>query len=282
MLSPFKIETFEDILRALRERPEWLEELRRLILTEELMALPQKFENFVQKEFKPLKEKVDKIEGDTEVLKQDVSILKQDVEVLKQDVAVLKEDVTVLKEDVAVLKEDVALLKEDVAVLKKDVALLKQDVAVLKEDVTVLKEDGVVLKQDMADLKGDNFERKVRERAPSYFGRLVRRCKLISFEDLAEILESAVEKELIDEKEKDEALNVDVVASGFLKTEKEKKVVVVGEISIKVDRIDVERAYERSKIISRALGLSAIAVVIGKESTEGALEKAKELGVLFI
>jgi chromosome segregation ATPase len=275
MLSPFKIETFEDILRALRERPEWLEELRRLILTEELMALPQKFENFVQKEFKPLKEKVDKIEGDTEVLKQDVSILKQDVEVLKQDVAVLKEDV-------AVLKKDVALLKEDVAVLKEDVALLKQDVAVLKEDVTVLKEDGVVLKQDMADLKGDNFERKVRERTPSYFGRLVRRCKLISFEDLAEILESAVEKELIDEKEKDEALNVDVVASGFLKTEKEKKVVVVGEISIKVDRIDVERAYERSKIISRALGLSAIAVVIGKESTEGALEKAKELGVLFI
>ena len=247
MLSPFKIETFEDILRALRERPEWLEELRRLILTEELMALPQKFENFVQKEFKPLKEKVDKIEGDTEVLKQDVSILKQDVEVLKQDVAVLKEDVAVLKKDVAVLKEDVA-----------------------------------VLKQDMADLKGDNFERKVRERTPSYFGRLVRRCKLISFEDLAEILESAVEKELIDEKEKDEALNVDVVASGFLKTEKKKKVVVVGEISIKVDRIDVERAYERSKIISRALGLSAIAVVIGKESTEGALEKAKELGVLFI
>jgi len=268
MLNPFKIETFEDILRALRERPEWLEELRRLILTEELMALPQKFENFVQKEFKPLKEKVDKIEGDTEVLKQDVSILKQDVEVLKQDVAVLKEDVAVLKEDVAVLKEDVALLKEDVAVLKKDVALLKEDVTVLK--------------QDMADLKGDNFERKVREKAPSYFGRLVRRCKLISFEDLAEILESAVEKELIDEKEKDEALNVDVVASGFLKTEKEKKVVVVGEISIKVDRIDVERAYERSKIISRALGLSAIAVVIGKESTEGALEKAKELGVLFI
>jgi len=261
MLSPFKIETFEDILRALRERPEWLEELRRLILTEELMALPQKFENFVQKEFKPLKEKVDKIEGDTEVLKQDVSILKQDVEVLKQDVAVLKEDVAVLKKDVAVLKEDVAVLKEDVAVLKEDVA---------------------VLKQDMADLKGDNFERKVRERTPSYFGRLVRRCKLISFEDLAEILESAVEKELIDEKEKDEALNVDVVASGFLKTEKKKKVVVVGEISIKVDRIDVERAYERSKIISRALGLSAIAVVIGKESTEGALEKAKELGVLFI
>jgi cell division protein FtsB len=247
MLSSFKIETFDDILRALRERPEWLEELRRLILTGELIALPQKFENFVQMEFRPLKEKVDKIEVDTEVLKQDVAVLKQDVAVLKQDVAVLKQDVAVLKQDVAVLKQDVA-----------------------------------VLKQDVAELKGDNFERKVRERAPSYFGRLVRRCKVISFEGLAEILEDAFEKGLINEKERDEALNVDVVASGFLKTEKEKKVVIVGEVSIKADRVDVERAYERADIIGRALGLSTIAVVIGKESTEGGIERAKELGVLFV
>jgi M penetrans paralogue family 2. len=240
MLSSFKIETFDDILRALRERPEWLEELRRLILTGELIALPQKFENFVQMEFRPLKEKVDKIEVDTEVLKQDVAVLKQDVAVLKQDVAVLKQDVAVLKQDVAVLK------------------------------------------QDVAELKGDNFERKVRERAPSYFGRLVRRCKVISFEGLAEILEDAFEKGLINEKERDEALNVDVVASGFLKTEKEKKVVIVGEVSIKADRVDVERAYERADIIGRAFGLSTIAVVIGKESTEGGIERAKELGVLFV
>ncbi len=226
MLSSFKIETFDDILRALRERPEWLEELRRLILTGELIALPQKFENFVQMEFRPLKEKVDKIEVDTEGLKQDVAGLKQDVTVLKQDVAVLK--------------------------------------------------------QDVAELKGDNFERKVRERAPSYFGRLVRRCKVISFEGLAEVLEDAFEKGLINEKERDEALNVDIVASGFLKTEKEKKVLIVGEISIKADRVDVERAYERANVIGRAFGLSTIAVVIGKESTEGGIERAKELGVLFV
>ncbi len=96
----------------MRERPEWLEELRRIILTEELISLPQKFDTFIQKDFKPLKEKVEKIESDTEVLKQDIAVLKQDVAILKQDVA---------------------------------------------------------------DLKGDNFERNVRERAPSYFGRLIKR-----------------------------------------------------------------------------------------------------------
>ncbi len=211
MLNPYKIETFEDILKALRERPEWLEELRRIILTEELISLPQKFDSFLQKDFKPLKEKVGKIEADTEILKQDVAVLKQDV----------------------------------------------------------------------AELKGDNFERKVRERAPSYFGRLIRKCKVINFEELAEILENAVERGLIIEEEKDDVLNVDVVVTGVLKRE-EKKVVVVGEVSVKADLMDVERAHKRGEVMGRAMGLPWIAVVVGKESTEGALKKAEDIGVILI
>lgn len=46
----YPIQTFEDILNALRQKTEWLEELRRIILTEELIALPQKFEAFLQKD----------------------------------------------------------------------------------------------------------------------------------------------------------------------------------------------------------------------------------------
>lgn len=232
MLNAYKIETFEDILKALRERPEWLEELRRIILTEELISLPQKFDTFLQRDFKPLKEKVEKIESDTEVLKQDVAVLKQDV-----------------------------------AILKQDVAILKQDVAVLKNDV--------------AELKGDNFERNVRERAPSYFGRLIKRCKVINFEELAEILENAVERGVIKEDEMDDVLKIDVVATGILKKE-DKKVVIVGEVSIKTDTTDVERAYRRAEIMSRAMGISSIAVVVGKESTEGAIKRAEEIGVLLV
>jgi cell division protein FtsB len=282
MLSTYKIETFEDLLKALKEKPEWLEELRRIILTEELIALPQRFHTFVEHEFKPLKQKVDKIEQDVAVLKEDVAILKEDVAILKKDVAVLKEDVAVLKKDVAVLKEDVAILKKDVAVLKEDVAVLKEDVAVLKQDVAILKHEIKVLKDDVANLKGDNFERKVREKAPAYFGRLIKRCRTMSLEDLADYLEEAVEKGIITEEEKNSALNIDVVVTGFLKTDKDKRVVLAGEVSVKVDRIDVERAYERASVIGKALGLPAIAVVIGEEETEGALTRADELGVVLI
>ncbi|MBI4287082.1 MAG: hypothetical protein HY671_01480 [Chloroflexi bacterium] len=38
---PFTVEDFHDIIRIIGERPEWRAELRRLVLTEELLALPE-------------------------------------------------------------------------------------------------------------------------------------------------------------------------------------------------------------------------------------------------
>lgn len=239
-----KISTFEDIINVLKRRPKWREEMRQLILTEELMKLPSKvdklsdrFENFVKEEFQPLRKKVDTIE----------------------------DDVTVLKQDVAVLKEDVEVLKEDVAVLKQDVAILKEDVKALKDDV--------------ASLKGTDLERTVRERAPAYFGKLIRRCRLISFEDLADRLEDALDARLITEEEKNDAILIDVVVKGRLRTDKE--VLLSAEVSVKIDSMDVERAARRAEIIARAFNMETIPAAFGKEKTEGARSKAEELNVVL-
>src|SRR5262245_55998310 len=40
-LMPFTVEEFRDLVRILEERPEWRNELRRLILTDQLLALPE-------------------------------------------------------------------------------------------------------------------------------------------------------------------------------------------------------------------------------------------------
>jgi hypothetical protein len=196
MPSTIRIHTFEDILRALRQKPEWLEELRRMILTDELLALPGKFE---------------RLEGKFERLEEEFKVVKQDV----------------------------------------------------------------------AELKGDNFERKVRERAPSYFGRLIRKCKVLSIEELAHLLDDAVERKIITEEEREDALHTDVVAIGVLKEDSGQRVTLVTEVSMKADRQDVERAYSRAKIIGKVLNLPAISVVIGKEYTERAKEKAEEMGVIL-
>ena len=43
------IHTSDDVLRVLRENPEWKAEVRREILTEELLSLPARFDQFVAK-----------------------------------------------------------------------------------------------------------------------------------------------------------------------------------------------------------------------------------------
>lgn len=38
---PFQVEEFRDLIRLLAERPEWRAELRQLVLTDELLTLPE-------------------------------------------------------------------------------------------------------------------------------------------------------------------------------------------------------------------------------------------------
>ena len=37
---PFELQDFQDLVRSLREHPDWREELRALLLTQELLTLP--------------------------------------------------------------------------------------------------------------------------------------------------------------------------------------------------------------------------------------------------
>ena len=124
------ISTPEDLLRALRENPEWKEAVRREILTEQLLNLPARFDQFAAS-----------TEGFIEEQRQFNAETGGRVDRLESDVGQLKEDVGQLKEDVGQLKEDVGELKQDVGQLKEDVGELKQDVGQLKNDVRTIRDD---------------------------------------------------------------------------------------------------------------------------------------------
>ena len=81
------------VLRLIRGSDGLREELRREILTEELLRLPARFTN----------------------MEQDVGVLKDDVEVLKDDVRTLKEDVAGLKDGQARIEQYVADLRTGLA-----------------------------------------------------------------------------------------------------------------------------------------------------------------------
>ena len=249
-MKEYKITNFYDIVSALRKYPDWLDEVRELILTEDLINLPQRFnefvkrfEDFVQKEFRPLVKRVDKMEKRLDRVESDVKVLKKDVKELKKDVRVLKQDVAGLKKDVAGLKQDVAGLKKDVAGLKKDVKVLKQDVG---------------------KLKGESLERRVRDRSASYFGRVLKRIRLIDNNKLADMLEDAVDQGIISEDEKMQVLRADGVLKGKRKEDGE-EVWIVFEVSYVIDKHDIERARKRAAIFQKVVDKDVLPAVVGEE-----------------
>jgi hypothetical protein len=163
-----EVEDFQDLIRLLQARPEWRADLRRVVLTDELLALP---------------EQVARLQVETDRRFHELAEAQRRTE-----------------ERVAALAEAQNRTNEQIAALTRVVYALTEDVRVLKIDV--------------GDLKGDNLERRYREKAPAYFGRLVRRMRVLSAEELAGLLEDAVEQGQLTDAEKDEAILTDAVVRG--------------------------------------------------------------------
>jgi hypothetical protein len=75
-MKEYRITNFADLMQALKENPEWLEELRRIVLTQELLELPKKFEEFrhrVEERFDVLEKQVQEVK---KKLDRDVCSLK--------------------------------------------------------------------------------------------------------------------------------------------------------------------------------------------------------------
>ena len=257
MKPAYEIRTFEDLVDILRSETKWREELRRLILTDDLLELPKQFQDFKE---------------DFQEFKEDFQGFKEDFQEFKEEFQGFKEDFQEFKEDFQGFKEEFQEFRERT---ERRFERLESDVAELKGRVGRLE-------NDVAELKGDSFERKVREKAPSFLGKMIIKCNVVDVSTLAEKLDDALYAGVITEEERGSALNIDVLAEGFLREDREKKVLVAVEVSIKADRRDVERAKERSQILEKAFGLPVIPVVIGKAFTKGAKERAKELNVALI
>jgi len=168
-------------------------------------------------------------------------------------------------------------LAGEVANLKVEVDRLTAAVAKLEVGMGDLVKTQKRLVIDVADLKGERLERRYRERAPAYFGGLIRRARALTTEDLDELLEPAVDLGRLSEDEAKEVLHSDVVVRGR-RREDDSEVYLVVEVSSGVGPGDVERAARRAEILSRS-GVAALAVVAGKRITADASRRAREMHV---
>ena len=80
----FTVNEFRDLLEILRTMPEWKEALRRELLGEEILALPDLIRELT-KVVEEMNKRLYRVEQDVEVIKADVAVLNTDVASLKGD-----------------------------------------------------------------------------------------------------------------------------------------------------------------------------------------------------
>ena len=132
----------------------------------------------------------------------------------------------------------------------------------LTEQTAVLTERVATISDDVADLKGKSLEAEYRSKGPAYFNRVVKRSHVLSSEEIANRIETALDSGTLSDAEAQELYATDVVVSG--KSRKDGAAVyLVVEVSWGVGRHDAERAVQRAELWSR-LGTPALPVVAGK------------------
>jgi len=152
-------------LKTLRDDREFRDEVRRELLTEELLELPQTFAVLMdvvaqqRQDFTALAFDV------RNYMERTIAMVGEGFEAVRSELAELRSDVTQLQSDVTQLRSDVTQLQSDVTQLRSDVTQLQSDVTQLRSDVTQLQSDVVIMKGDIAALQLD--VREIRDQLAS-------------------------------------------------------------------------------------------------------------------
>ena len=288
-----------DLVKVLREQPEWAETLRAILLTQELLELPEKLaqltarvEEFIaeQKEtnrrvaaqLAQLAEQQGKLTEQQARLNEQLARLTARVE---EFIAEQKETNKLIAERLARQEADTAELKADVAELKATTGRLETDVSGLKDDVSGLKDAVGRMQGTVGRLEGAELERKVHANIAGLVSnplgirrpRVLKSLVLSTVPELFDILHPAQDDGRIDRDQFDSLMRADIIMSG--RDLAAQPLYVVIEISRTVHDDDVTRARERADIMAAAGGEPTLALVIGYIIPPPQRRKAEELGV---
>ena len=257
----FTVSDWHDMVQLLEQRPDWREELRRLLLADDFLALPKLVRELIEAQKR------------TEQRVQELAEAQQHTEQRVQELAEAQQHTGQRVQELAEAQQHTG----------QHLAALAQRVEELAQAQIRTEETLRVLADRQNQMRGDLLEYKYAQRAAGYFGNLVRRIRLVLPNRLDPATEDNLEAHLT-HMELVEVLNLDVLAVGRLRqppTPDQPEVWLAVEVSAMIDRGDVERAQRRAALLRKA-GYRAVPVVAGVGLTPEATELLKDVPVALV
>ena len=129
------------------------------------------------------------------------------------------------------------------------------------------------LTDDVGKLKGFGLEMRYRQHGAPFFGTVIRRPHVLSDDEATELIETALEQGVLSEMEAEEIQRADLIVRGRRKPDGATVYLVI-EVSWKVDADDVERAARRADLLAKT-GLTVFPGVAGETVGPGAARLAQ-------
>jgi vacuolar-type H+-ATPase subunit I/STV1 len=314
----FTVEEFRDLLRILEERPEWRAELRRLVLTDELLTLPELVRGLVEAQQRT-EERLTALVEAQQRIEERLATVEERLAALAEAQQRIEERLATVEERLAALAEAQQRTEERLAALAEAQQRIEERLATVEERLAALAEAQQRTEERLAALA--EAQQRTEERLAvltdalqtltSRVGGLDRSVQVLH-DDLSKLKGYALEaryyrhapayfaplvrrtrvldlgelqallEEAVDRGQLSESEALDVVLADVVVRGRRQadgaEVYLVVEVSWIVDPYDVERAVRRSSLLSQ-IGTPALAVVAGETVMDEAANLANRLQV---
>ena len=300
MTTTTAINSFQDILDALEQNPEYRDAMRRLILDEEFLQLPaivRELQETVADLARTVREymaatnaRLDRLEAGQEELRVGQDELRAGQNEIRERQDRMEGDIADLKAGQARMEGDIAELQAGQARMQGDITELQAGQTLMQGDIAELKAGQNRMQGQLNNLSGTDYERRVARflrryairRLNLYNAALLYSVTLPDNNTIPEMLDAAVANGVITNDVADELAEVDLVVSGNFGAADGELVYVAAEVSITVFEGDVDRAKERAAILAQISGMPVKAAVVGETVFEYIGEYAARNGVTAV
>jgi uncharacterized protein YoxC len=293
----FTVDDFQDLLRLIDQHPEWRDELRRRLLTDELLGLPALVREIAEGQLASntrldtLTDRLDTLTARVDTLTDRLDTLTARVDTLtdRLDTLTARVDTLTARVDELAQAQLASNARLDELAQAQLASNARLDELVQAQLTSNARLDALedtqrsillqlqLLSNRVGSLEGWELESRFAQRAPSYFSPLARRIQVISVNRLADLLDEAVDRDLLTEAERNDIMLADLVFTGRRRSDGELAYFVT-EVSVGVGVDDVRRAADRAARLSK-LGQPGVPVVAGHSILPDAAAYARESGV---
>lgn len=229
----FTIDDAEDLIRLLREHPEWKARVRLEVLGEELISLP-------------------------ELVRQNGVATRELQEIVRQNGVAIRDLQEIVRQNSADIRDLQEIVRQNSTDIRLNTIAIQELVALSRiHEWRLTRMDG-----RLGDLRREVYEDRWISRFSGRFGTIVARSKLVTPRDL-ERFEDAAEAGTITPGEALAVRQADILIEGTHGAGSARRpVLLVVEVSSVIESNDVSRAFDRAATLQK-LGYPAVPVVAG-------------------